>query len=127
MLEQRQITRRKFSYYMLVFNDETGELVGHWIDISPGGFRLETLKPIPENRDFRFRIDLAGEISSQASLVFGARSRWCDRDPYDPNLYVAGFQVTKLTPDEHKIYARIFERYGSTDSNRNYTGDYLWR
>jgi hypothetical protein len=127
MLEQRQLTRRIFSYYMLVFNDETGELVGHWTDISSGGFRLETLKPIPQDKEFRFRIDLSGEISGKSIMVFNARSRWCQQDPYDPNLYVAGFQVVNFTPDEARIFGRMFERYGSESVTSNSTDDYLWR
>ena len=112
MLDQRQLTRRIFAYYMLVFDNGTGELVGHWIDISPGGFRLETLKPIPKDTDFRFRIDLSWEISGKSFMVFNARSRWCQQDPFDSNLYVAGFQVADLSPDDSRVFARMFERYG---------------
>lgn len=127
MLEQRQLTRRTFAYYMLVFDDKTGELVGHWADISPGGFRLETLKPVPQDVDFRFRIDLSGEISGRSFLVFNARSRWCQKDAFDPNLYVVGFQLAQLPPDDLKIFTRMFEKYGSQDNNGNFTNDYLWR
>lgn len=127
MLEQRQLTRRIFSYYMLAFDDKTGELVGHWTDISAGGFRLETLKPIPEDTIFRFRIDLSGEISGRSVMVFNARCRWCQQDPFDPNLYVAGFQVVNLTPDDSRIFGRMFERYGSQGSSENSTEDYLWK
>jgi hypothetical protein len=127
MLEQRQLTRRKFSYYLLAFDDKTGELVGHWTDISPGGFRLETLKPVPQDADFRFRIELSGEISRKGAMIFNARSRWCQQDSFDPNLYVAGFQIANLPPDDSKIFARIFERYGSKVSNGNSTNNYLWK
>ena len=127
MLEQRELTRRIFAYYMLVYDDETGELIGHWTDISPKGFRLETLKPIPKDTDARFRIDLSGEISGKGFMVFKARSRWCQQDPFDSNLYVAGFQVVNLSPDDSRIFGRMFERYGSQGSNENSTEDYLWK
>lgn len=127
MLEQRQLSRRIFSYYMLVFDDKTGELVGHWTDISPGGFRLETVKPIPINVDFRLRIDLSGGIANKTFMVFGARSRWCRKDDFDPNLYVAGFQIAKLPPDDSRIYKSMFEKYGSQSNNGNFTTDYLWK
>jgi len=127
MLEQRQLDRRKFSYYMLVNDEKTGELVGHWTDISPGGFRLETLKPIPPDKNFRFRIDLAGEISNKPFMIFGARSRWCHKDAFDPNLYIAGFQIANLPADDLSIFKSMFERYGSQDNNGNFKTDYLWR
>jgi hypothetical protein len=127
MSEQRQLTRRKFSYYMLAFDDKTGELVGHWTDISHGGFRLETLKPIPQDTVFRFRIDLSGEISGKRNMVFNARCRWCQKDAFDPNLYVAGFQIVNMPPDDSRIFARMFERYGSQNGSGNFTNDYLWK
>jgi hypothetical protein len=127
MLEQRQVTRRKFSYYMLVMDDQTGELVGHWTDISPGGFRLESLKPIPQNKEFRFRIELSSEIANKNSMVFGARSRWCQKDAFDPNLYIVGFQVVRLAADDFKIFKNMFEKYGSESSSGNASTDYLWK
>jgi hypothetical protein len=127
MLEQRQLTRRRFSYYMLVMDDQTGELVGHWTDISPGGFRLESLKPIPLNKDFRFRVDLSSEIANKTSMVFGARSRWCQKDSFDPNLYVVGFQVVRLAADDFKIFKNMFEKYGSESNSGSTNTDYLWK
>jgi hypothetical protein len=127
MLEQRQLTRRKFSYYMRVIDDKTGELVGHWTDISSGGFRLETLKPIPQDKDFRFRIDLSSEIANKTSMIFGARCRWCQKDDFDPNLYIVGFQVVKLPPDDLKIFKNMFEKYGSEYNNGNVSTDYFWK
>ncbi len=127
MSEQRQQDRRKFSYYMLVYNDETDEMVGHWTDISPGGFRLETTKPIPPNKVFRFRIDVSTEIANKSYMIFGARSRWCHMDEFDPNLFDAGFQIAKLPPDDAKIFKNMFEKYGTRDNKPNLTSDYYWR
>jgi hypothetical protein len=112
---------------MLVYNDETGELVGHWKDISPGGFRLETLKPIPQNLVFRFRIELSNDIANKSSMIFGARSRWCKQDDFDPNLYDVGFQIARLSPDDSRIFQSMFERYGSQDINANSTNNFFWR
>jgi hypothetical protein len=127
MSEQRQLSRRIFSCYMLVLDDKTGKLVGHWTDISPGGFRLETVKPIPQGVDFRFRVELPREIANKTFMVFSARSRWCHQDPYDSNLYVAGFQIANLPPEDSRIFTRLFERYGSQVATANFTSDYLWR
>ena len=62
MPERRRLDRRTFSYYMRLMNENTGELVGHLADISTGGFKMESLKPIPSNVDFRFRIELTSEL-----------------------------------------------------------------
>ena len=127
MVERRRLPRRNFSYYMRIMNENTGELVGHLADISTGGFKLEAAKPIPQNRDFFFRIELPGDISDKAFMVFGARSRWCTKDRFDPMLYDIGFQIVNMNPGDFEIFSRMFDKYGSQNSNRNATADYLWR
>ena len=127
MVERRRLPRRNFSYYMRVMNENTGELVGHLADISTGGFRLESAKPIPQNRDFVFRIELPNDISNRPYIVFGARSRWCAKDRLDPSLYDVCFQIINMTPSDFEAFARMFDKYGSQNPNKTSTADYLWR
>ena len=126
MAERRKIGRRNFSYYMRLMNENTGELVGHLADISTGGFKMESLKPIPPNIDYRFRIELSSEVANYPFMVFGARSKWCQMDHIDKSLYNVGFQITDITPSNLEIFSRMFERYGSDGNNKN-KFDYLWK
>lgn len=104
--------RKDFSYYVLIMDAKTKEIVGHLADISSGGFKLDTQKPIPANKDFRFLINLPGEIASKPFMVFGAQSRWCQADPLDPCGYNVGYQLTQITPEDLEIINRMIERYG---------------
>ena len=126
MAERRKIGRRNFSYYMRLMNENTGELVGHLADISTSGFRMESLKPIPPNMDFRFRIELSIEVANYPFMVFGARSKWCQMDHIDKSIYNIGFQITDITPANLVIFSRMFERYGSEGNDKN-KFDYLWK
>jgi hypothetical protein len=126
MVERRKLSRRNFSYYMRLMNDKTGELVGHLTDISTNGFKVDSLKVIPANVDFSFRIELTGEVANKTYMVFGARSRWCEHDRFDPNSYNVGFQITNITPADLEIFSRMFEKYGSRGVN-NTSLDYLWK
>jgi hypothetical protein len=126
MPERRKLDRRTFSQYMRVMNEFNGELVGHLADISTGGFKLESVKPIDINQDFTLHIDLTNEISSKPYMVFNARSRWCQKDQYDPTLYNVGFQIVEMTPEDLEIFVRMFEKYG-TQSQNNRGRDYLWK
>lgn len=123
--ERRKLDRRHFSYYMRVMNDTNGELVGHLADISTGGFKLESQKPIPLNLDFKLRIDLTGEVSDKSYIVFIARTKWCQPDHIDPTSYNVGFQLISITPSDLEIFSRMFEKYGSKNKNSN--TDYLWK
>ena len=126
MPERRRLDRRTFSYYMRLMNENTGELAGHLADISTGGFKMESLKPIPPNMDFKFRIELSSEVANVPIMVFGARSKWCQRDHIDLSIFNVGFQIIDMVPGDVEIFSRMFERYGSKAGPSN-NQDYLWR
>ncbi len=126
MPERRKLDRRTFSYYMRLMNENTGELAGHLADISTGGFKMESTKPIQPNTDFLFRIELSGEVTDAPYMVFGARSKWCHIDQIDKSIFNVGFQITNITPENLEIFSRMFERYGSQGNDKKNL-DYLWK
>lgn len=113
---QRQ-KRQDFSCYMQLIDHSTQDLVGHLTDISSGGFKLDSLSPIPPNKDFRFYLDLTPEVAQKPNMVFAARSRWCKVDPLDPFCYNVGFQLINIAPEDLEIFKRMIERYGTKKEN----------
>lgn len=125
--DKRKLTRKNFSYYMRVMNERTGDLVGQLGDISSGGFRLESAKPLAVGENFDLRIDQTGEISSKSYIKFSARTRWCQKDPYDPTIYNVGFQITDMTPGDYDIFVQMFNAYGVQKQIHHKTNtDYIW-
>jgi hypothetical protein len=124
--ERRGRERRTFSHYMRLMNENTGELVGHLVNISPQGFRLESLRSIPLNTDYPLRIELPSELTDKPYMVFIARSRWCHPDRIDASLFDAGFEVIDMTPGDTEIFKMLFERYGSREGLHEGNADYLW-
>ncbi len=112
LAERRQLSRRSFSYYMRVLDETSGKLVGHFSDISTGGFKVDSGKPIPINVDYRLRIEQTGEISHKSYITFNARACWCNVDAFDPNLYNVGFQIIDMTPADYDIFVKMFSTYG---------------
>jgi hypothetical protein len=110
--ERRRRDRKDFSYYMQLFNHESNELVGHFADISTGGFKLDSLSPIPPNKDIRFRLDLTSDVANKPFMIFVARSKWCKVDPLDPFSYNVGFQLTNIAPGDLEIFNRMTKKYG---------------
>lgn len=111
--ERRNLTRRKFAYYMQVIDAQTQTLVGYLDDISPQGFQLDGRTPFVVNRDYSLRLDLTTEISDRPFLSFVARCRWSKPDPVDPMSFDAGFQILSITPREDEIFQRIVAKYGT--------------
>jgi hypothetical protein len=112
MTERRRVERKDFSYYMRLVDNDTQELVGHLVDISSGGFKLDSQAPIPTNKDFRLRLDLTSEVADKPSMIFVARSKWCETDPLDPFVYNVGFQLISIAPVDLEIINRMIEKYG---------------
>ena len=118
MNERRRVNRKDFSYYMRLINNDTNDIVGHLVDISSGGFKLDSDAPIPINKDFRFRMDLTNEVANKPSMTFLARSKWCRVDPLDPFLYNVGFQLVNIAPGDIEIFNRMVETYGKSRDNK---------
>jgi hypothetical protein len=111
--------RKEFSYYQKVMDHDTLQIVGHLADISSGGFKMDSQKPLPVNKDFRFRLSLTNEVADKPYMVFMARSRWCKVDPIDPCSYNIGFQLIHISPGDLEIFNRMMEKYGREQAKRN--------
>lgn len=112
MDERRHRERKDFSYYMRLIDNDTQNLVGHLVDISSGGFKLDSQSSIPVNKDFRLRMDLTSEVADKPAMIFVARSKWCEIDPLDPFIYNVGFQLVSISPSDLEIINRMMEKYG---------------
>jgi hypothetical protein len=112
MDERRHRERKDFSYYMRLIDNDTQNLVGHLVDISSGGFKLDSQSSIPVNKDFRLRMDLTSEVANKPAMIFVARSKWCEIDPLDPFIYNVGFQLVSISPSDLEIINRMMEKYG---------------
>lgn len=114
MDDRRHLERKDFSYYMRLINNDTQDLVGHLVDISSSGFKLDSQTPIPVNKDFRLRMDLTREIADKPAMIFVARSKWCEVDPLDPFIYNVGFQLVNISPADLEIINRMMAKYGKS-------------
>ena len=109
--ERRTIKRRKFDYYMPVFDATTDENLGYLSDINQRGFKLESNKLLPVNTVYSLRMNLSSAVSSVAHIAFTARVAWSHVDPYAPMEFVSGFQIVRINPDEQRIFDRMVEMY----------------
>ena len=118
MSERRNLERRDFSFYMRLVDNDTQKLVGHLVDISSGGVKLDSQSPIPVEKDFRLRMDLTAEVASKPAMTFVARSKWCEVDPLDPFIYNVGFQLVNISPADLDIFNRMMEKYGTRSDDK---------
>ncbi|MDP1547126.1 MAG: PilZ domain-containing protein [Anaerolineales bacterium] len=126
-LERRKLARRNFTYYMRVLEDASGTLIGQMLDISTGGFKLESSQPLPVGVTYKLRIDQTAEISSKSYISFSARTTWCQHDMYDPSIYNVGFQLLNMTPSDYDVFVKMFNTYGAQrQAHHKGNSDYIW-
>lgn len=113
MPEQRTTPRKKIPVYMRVLNDDTQEILGHMVEVSMEGLRLETTRELPIDKDYYLRLELTPDLGNIPYIVFAARSKWCKMDVILPNLYRVGFQVIEILPEDKEIFSRVLQKYGA--------------
>jgi hypothetical protein len=112
MPERRTQPRKKFSLYIRVLDDDTQEQVGHMVEVSADGFKLETSTALPLDKDYYLRVELTPELADRPFIIFIARSRWC-KTGILPNLYHCGFQIIEIMPDDKEVFQNIVRKYPS--------------
>ena len=94
--EKRQLKRWYLVMYLRVFNEDTGELLGHVVDINKHGIRLVSDKPIPPNQTFRLWVDVPKENAPRQRIHLEAESLWCGQD-VNPDYYDTGFRLQNIS------------------------------
>ena len=92
----RRLKRWYLVMYLRVFDEDTGELLGHIVDINKQGIRLVSDKPIPPNQTFRLWVDVPKENAPRQRIHLEAESLWSGRD-VNPDFYNAGFRLHNIS------------------------------
>lgn len=111
--ERRRFKRQMLAYYLPVLDNQTQQVIGHLVDISPIGFMMDAKIPIQIRKIYDLHLDFMEAIAGKASLELKARSKWCRQDSVTPYLYNAGFEITDIAPDGIEIIKRIAEKYSA--------------
>jgi hypothetical protein len=112
MVERRKLDRRELSLYMLLKDDSTNQPLGHLVDLSTGGFKVDSQKQLPVGPVYHLSMELSSDVSDKSMLMFSARTRWCHADALMPNIFNVGFELTSITPTDMEILQRMVEKYG---------------
>lgn len=126
--DRRKLSRKNFTYYMRVLDEESGKLIGQLVDIGTGGFKVESPNEIPVNQKIKLRIDQTGEVSERNYIVFVGMARWCQHDAYDLSVYNVGFQIVDMSPSDYDVFIEMFNKYGvEKKAHERNNSDYFWR
>ena len=102
-IEKRKRRRWELVFYLRIFNQSDGSLLGHVVDISEEGLMILSETPIELNKDFDLKLELPASGNKNHQLIsLKAHSIWQSSDA-NPELIDTGFQL--INPDKGSIDA----------------------
>ncbi len=113
--DARVLKRRHLVFYLEVYDDDTGELLGHVADITTKGIKMVSHEPTPVGRTFRLRMILPEEYFDDHVLRFEAKSLWSAND-INPDFYDTGFEVPNLDVAARKTILKLIAEIGFNDN-----------
>jgi hypothetical protein len=112
--EERRLKRRQLIYYLEICDDETGESIGHLVDLTITGVKIISREKIEKDKDCRLRISLPPGYFKEKQLVVDARSMWSSED-INTDYLCTGFQFTIVEPSASKIIYGLISVLGFND------------
>ncbi len=113
-VESRIMKRRQLVYYLKLYDEESGELVGNVVDITTRGCKIISEEPLPEEKAMALRLDLPEGLYSLKTIVMKGKTLW-SRPDVNPEFYVTGFEVPRLGAEERKVVRQLIEQTAFND------------
>lgn len=112
--DKRKLKRRHLIYYLRIFDKNSGEILGHLVDITSEGLMMISENSVETNKDFKLRMVLPLEILSRDELLFHATSVWCKKD-VNPDFFATGFRIRDIPMEDIVIIERLIRQHGFKD------------
>lgn len=105
---KRTVARRHLIYYLRVFDQQSGHLIGNLVDISTKGIMVVSDKPITVGQRVRLRMVLPDTVDGSKEVEFDAESRWCRNDA-NRDFFDTGFELLDPSMDFLDAVDRLVE------------------
>jgi c-di-GMP-binding flagellar brake protein YcgR len=112
--DRRTVKRRHLFFYLRVWQSDSNRLLGHLVDITPGGMMLVSEEPIAVGEEFKLEIRTPDTEGAMKPMQFTATCRWSDND-INSSFYDSGFEFLDNTPEDIETISKLVEEYGFND------------
>lgn len=112
--ELRQLKRRHLIYYLEVFDQATGKLLGHLVDLTVKGMKLISKEEIAPGQTFSLRMMMPEEYCPEREVHFTTTSTWCSED-VNPDFYATGFSTPDLDAKTRRMFMILINQVGFND------------
>jgi len=111
MSDKRRLRRNNLIYYLKVYNQKDGSLLGHLVDITSEGIMLVSEEPIATGVDFQLRLVLPRDIFGEGNIDFSAKSLWSKPDS-NPDFQDTGFHLIDMPLEKVLLIKKLVSEYG---------------
>ena len=94
--ERRREKRWNLKIHLPVFDQPTGSLIGHVVDIATKGLQLVSDEPIPVEKNFQLLLEITKENGEWEKIPLRALSIWSRQHP--SGVYNTGFHIFAMPP-----------------------------
>ncbi len=112
--ELRQLKRRHLIYYLEVFDQATGKLLGHLVDLNVKGIKLISKEEIAPGQTFSLRMIMPEEYCPEREVHFTGTSTWCSQD-VNPDFFATGFTTPDLNEKTRRLFMILINQVGFND------------
>ncbi len=112
---KRDLKRHYLIYYLRVFNRDTGEVLGHLVDITPKGVMLMRDSPLEVGVNYKMRLRWRNAAGKLQLADFDGDCRWC-RPDVNPDFYGAGFAISSSNEVHVDAILTLINDLGMPDS-----------
>ena len=110
MENKRNVERKHLIYYLKVTDQETGQIIGHAVNISNEGILLISEKPIKTGFLFQLKMFLPEKIGDSRHFEFSAVSKW-SREDENPDFYNTGFQLNNVSTEAVLVIEGLTDKF----------------
>ena len=107
----RVLKRRHLIYYLEVYDDSNGQLVGHLVDVTTKGIKLVSKKPFELGKKLILRMMLPEGYFEEQVIRFEGTSKWTSND-VNPEFYDTGFEIMPMETRARQIIMKLVNLIG---------------
>lgn len=107
--EHRQLKRWHLIYYLRVFDNQTGEVIGNLVDVTTEGLMLVSDKEITGDKDYVLKMEYpARENRAKGEVILNAHKLWSKVD-INSIFYDTGFRLINPSPQAIAVIRDLIE------------------
>jgi PilZ domain len=110
-VEKKRNSRKNCRVFLEVSDADTGQLVGHLVNITTDGLMVTSEKPLEIDNDFHLKILFPQEIKGVQEFVTNGTSVWCEEDEETPSFFNTGFQLKDVARKDIKVIKKMIKKY----------------